>query len=160
MDYDHPLKGRPNWRLQVSILAVLVGAIGAWVCVQRYQATARQSLTAAPISGVVVGYEMMGGAERLRVFITRDNGETEFVALTPDSAAPRYSRDETLQLLPIRSMADDGRYFEQLVVFDPKAEQRRNLIGMAMFLAIATLGIVGAVRYGSSRRQAGQADSP
>ncbi|HNC24602.1 MAG TPA: hypothetical protein PLU52_10375 [Opitutaceae bacterium] len=107
-----------------------------------------------------MGYEMMGGAERLRVFITRDNGETEFVALTPDSSSRRYTRDETLQLLPIRSMTDDGRYFEQLVVFDPNAEQRRNVIGMAIFLAIAALGIVGTVRTGSSRKPAGQADSP
>jgi hypothetical protein len=142
----YPIQRSPNGHAKYLIAVGVVGAAGvAWVLFHILSfAAARIQSTSTP--GVVVGYEMAGGMERLRVQTSVEGKPKGFMLLDGSDAWPRYRPNQPVEVLTREVRNKYGQTVPQSTVYAARNYWQKQLAMLVAALAASCAGIIGLVR--------------
>lgn len=154
MDRDYPYGGRQNWRQPYCVALIVLASIGlVWTAVAVVSfLVVRVQAKSSP--GVVVGYEIAGGKERLRVQIL-PNG---FVLVAGEDAWPRHTIGQDVELLSRFVVNDFGQQVQETTAYSPRNYWPRHVVACAASFVAAALGIVGLATSRRGTRDKQRAD--
>jgi hypothetical protein len=153
MDYDHPYRGRAVRGRHLCSLLLIGGTLGLlWPAahlISFLQLRARSSSTEA----TVVGYEVAGGAERLRVKVLQPQSRAAYMLLDTKGSTRRYQEGQRVELLS-RPVANAlGQTVEQTVVYGARNYWQWPAVaaaGSALMLAGGAAGILRLRQAGAT----------
>lgn len=156
MDYDHPHRGRRAAGKQVCTLLLILAGLGIlWTLagvVSFFQLRARATSTA---QGFVVGYEVAGGKERLRVEVS-PQGKPHYLMLVESfTSVPRFEKGQPVALLSWPTINSLGQTLTETTAIDSRLFWFRTTVAAVASLFALVAGFAGLARYRRLPRTAG-----
>jgi hypothetical protein len=146
MDYDHPFRERRNWRRPYGAAVIVLAWIGfVWAAGTVISFLAMRG-TAQSFPGVVVGYEVAGGRERLRVQVLPNGKPKGFMLVETADAWPRYAVGQKVELLSRLVTNSFGQKVQETTAYAPRNYWQKLVVVCAVSFMAAALGVVGLIR--------------
>jgi len=147
MDYDHPHRGRPAAGRQVCTLLLILAGLGIlWTLAEVasfFQLHARVTTTE---QGLVVGYEVAGGKERLRVEVSPKGKSNYFMLVETFTNLPRYEKGQSVALLSWPTINPLGQTLTETTAFDSRHFWLRPAVTAVASLLALVAGLAGLAR--------------
>jgi hypothetical protein len=142
---DYPIQHRASGRPKYLVALVVVGGIAVvWALVALISFGVLR-LRSTVSSGVIVGYEIAGGRERLRVETLGEGRRRGFMLLETTDAWPRYAEGQHVEVLTWRATNKLGQKVQESMVYAHRNYwQKKVLVFAAGFFAVVA-GVVGLV---------------
>lgn len=148
MDYDHPHRSRPAIGKQVCALLFILAGLGLlWTLAEVASFFQLRARTTSTAPGRVVGYEVAGGKERLRVEVSPKGKSPYFMMVEPFTNLPRYEPGQPVALLSWPTINPLGQTLTETIAFDSRLFWRRIAVAAIASLVAFIVGLAGRARY-------------
>jgi hypothetical protein len=148
MDYDHPHRSRPAAGKQLCTLLLILAGLGfLWTLAEVASFSQLRARTTSTDQGLVVGYEVAGGKERLRVEVSPQGKPKYLMMVEPFINLPRYESGQQVALLSWPTINPLGQTLTETTAFDSRLFWLRTMVVAATSLAALIAGLAGLARY-------------
>jgi hypothetical protein len=146
MDYDNPYRARPTHRRYLCSLLIIGGVIGLLWPLTTVVSFFRLRARSVSAEGVVVGYEFVGGKERLRVKVVQNGNRETYMLLDTPASTPRYAERQQVEVLSWPVTNSLGQRFDQTVVYAAHNYWLLPTAAAALSGLALTVGSIGVIR--------------
>ena len=146
MDYGLPYRTRTTLRRQLCVLLIAGSVLGLLWSLSRAASFVLLRARSVSMDAVVLGYEVAGGKQRLRVQTAQAGKPRSFMLLDVEPGTPRYTEGQRIQLLSRPVTNSFGHRLETTVPYAHRNYWRRPVIIALGSGAALALGLAGLRR--------------